>query len=123
MPEVTNPRPVRVKSFKAGTTVFKEGDPGTEMYVLLKGVVELSVRGKVIARVGKAGLFGEMAIIDNNPRSATAHASTNCEVVVVDQKRFLEMVHETPDFAIDVMRVLVSRLRLTDEAMRRGMGP
>ena len=107
--------PVRTVCFQSGVKIFQEGEPGTEMYVVLKGDVELSVGGKIIASVGKGGILGEMAIIDNNPRSATAYARTDCELIVINEERFLALVHERPGFAIEVMKVLVGRLRLMDE--------
>jgi CRP-like cAMP-binding protein len=85
------------------------------MYVVKKGVVELSVRGKVIASIENGGVFGEMALIDNKPRSATARAKTNCDLVPIDEERFLVLVHQKPSFALEVMRVLAQRLRLMDE--------
>jgi len=115
--------PVRVETFLSGAKIFQAGEPGTKMYVVLKGEVELSVHGNVIASLGKGGILGEMALIDNNPRSATAYAKTDCELVVMDEKRFLALVREKPDFAIEVMKVLVGRLRLMDEMTRGGMGP
>ena len=114
---------VQAVRFLSGAKIFQEGEVGTKMYVVLKGEVELSVRGKVIANVGKGGILGEMAIIDNDPRSATAYAKTDCELIVMDEERFLSLVHQKPDFAIAVMKVLVKRLRLTDEVIRGEMGP
>jgi CRP-like cAMP-binding protein len=55
--------------------------------------------------------MGEMALIDSQPRSATAVALTDCSLAVIDEKRFLFMVHETPFFALDIMRILAERLR------------
>ncbi len=97
-----------------GTDIFKEGDSGDKMYVVKEGEVELSVNGKIIASVVKGGIFGEMALIDNKPRSATARAKTDCELGSIDEMRFLELVHQKPSFALEVMKVLVERLRLMD---------
>lgn len=101
--------------FTAGSDIFKEGEQGNKMYIVKEGEVELLVRGKVIANVGKGGIIGEMALIDNKPRSATARAKTDCELGPINEHRFLELVHQKPIFALDVMRVLVERLRLMDE--------
>jgi len=99
------------KVFKAGTTIFTEGTPGDVMYVVLDGEVEVSVGGKVIEVMKPGDLFGEMALIDFSPRSATALAKSDCRLAAIDEKRFVETVYETPFFAVHVMRVLASRLR------------
>jgi CRP-like cAMP-binding protein len=114
---------IRAERFVPDEVIFREGEPGTKMYVLLRGEVDLSVRGKNIATLKKGDILGEMAIIDNEPRSATAIAKSDSELVVIDEERFLALVHERPGFAIEVMRVLVKRLRTTDEVIRGEMGP
>ena len=101
--------------YRAGESIFREGEPGEKMYVVREGEVELSVHGKVIARIEKGGIFGEMALIDKKPRSATARAGIDCELGPIDEGRFLELVLQRPSFALEVMKVLVERLRLMDE--------
>lgn len=103
------------EQYASGTIIFKEGTTGDKMYVVKDGEVELSAHGKVIASIGKGGIFGEMALIDKKPRSATAHAQTDCILAPIDEERFLELVLQKPTFALDVMKVLVERLRLMDE--------
>ena len=100
--------------FRSGKRIFGEGESGDSMFVVKEGVVELTVRGKIIAQVGKGGILGEMALIDNKPRSASAQAKTDCELVPVNEKRFLTLVQENPGFAIEVMKVLTERLRIMD---------
>jgi CRP-like cAMP-binding protein len=65
--------------------------------------------------VGVDGFFGEMALVDQAPRSATALAKTDCTVIPINEQRFLFMVEETPFFALTVMRTLTARLRRMDE--------
>ena len=103
--------------FRSGKRIFQEGESGGRMYVVRQGVVELSVRGKIIARVGKGGILGEMSLIDQKPRCASAQAKTDCELVPVDDKRFLCLVKQNPGFAIEVMKVLAERLRMMDERL------
>lgn len=99
-------------SFKAGDYIFEKGDEAEKMYVVKEGEVEIVVDGDVVVEVAGPGvIFGEMAIVDNNPRSASARAKTDCSVVGVDEKRFNFLVQNTPFFAIHVMRVLASRIR------------
>jgi CRP-like cAMP-binding protein len=84
------------------------------MYALVEGEVEISVASRVLETAGPGALIGEMALIENAPRSATAQAITDCVVVPVPQKEFLFLVQEHPTFAIQVMRVMAERLRRMD---------
>jgi CRP/FNR family transcriptional regulator, cyclic AMP receptor protein len=81
------------------------------MYVVRSGEVEIERDGRVVEHLSSGGIFGEMALIDGSPRAATARAKTACEVAPITEKTFLFLVHETPFFAIAVMRALANRLR------------
>lgn len=81
------------------------------MYVVRTGEVEIERDGKVVDSVSPGGIFGEMALIDGAPRAATARAKTACEAAPITEKTFLFLVHETPYFALAVMRTLADRLR------------
>jgi CRP-like cAMP-binding protein len=95
----------------AGHAVFEAGQPGTEMYILTAGSIELRVKDRTLERVEPGGVFGEMALIDAEPRSASALAVTDCELVPIDTKRFEFMLGRMPFFATEVMRVMARRLR------------
>jgi CRP/FNR family transcriptional regulator, cyclic AMP receptor protein len=99
------------EGFAAGATVFSEGDVGERLYIVKTGTVSLSAHGDVLETVGAGGIFGEMAVIDREPRSATAVAESDCELVAIDKRRFWFLVQETPYFAEIVMRVMADRLR------------
>ena len=99
------------KTFAAGSVIFKEGDPGDFMYVVKEGSVALTLGDKVLETVETGSLFGEMALIDNEKRSATATAKTACKLVPIDGKKFRFLVQQTPYFAQQVFRVLAQRLR------------
>jgi CRP/FNR family cyclic AMP-dependent transcriptional regulator len=103
------------ESYPAHDTIFEKGDPRTVMYVVQEGEVEIRLGGKVLEVVGPDGIFGEMAMVDGKPRTATAVARTDCKLVPIDQKRFQFLVQQTPYFALEVMRVLVERLRRADQ--------
>ena len=81
------------------------------MYVLTAGSVELRAKNRVLERVEPGGVFGEMALIDSEPRSASAVAVTDCALVPIDTKRFEFMLSHMPFFATEVMRVMALRLR------------
>ncbi|MFZ2018685.1 MAG: cyclic nucleotide-binding domain-containing protein [Methyloceanibacter sp.] len=98
-------------AFAPGDIIFAEGDKGDKMYVIRAGEVEIERDGRVVETLSSGGIFGEMALIDGSPRAATARAKTACEVAPITEKSFLFLVHETPFFAIAVMRTLAERLR------------
>jgi CRP/FNR family transcriptional regulator, cyclic AMP receptor protein len=95
----------------AAQEIFQIGQRGDRMYVVLEGEVELSLPDRIIETVQPGGIFGEVALLDDRPRSATALAKTDCKLAAVDQERFAFLVQHTPFFAIEVMRVMADRLR------------
>ncbi len=98
-------------SFPAGSVIFTEDETGEVAYVLIEGEVDLTFRGHLLETVTSGGLIGEMALIDNQTRSATATAKTDIKVVMIDRNRFIFMVQETPWFALEVMKIMADRLR------------
>ena len=105
------------QTFRAGQIVFTEGDPGNMMYAILEGEVEIMVGDQVVGIIPAGSIVGEMALIDHSPRSATAVARTECRLVPIDERRFLFMVQQTPNFSLDVMRIMAARLRDMDALM------
>jgi CRP/FNR family transcriptional regulator, cyclic AMP receptor protein len=102
---------------EAGETIFRQYDMGAEMYVVLEGEVELTIGNNVVETVGPGEPFGEMALIDQAPRVATATAKTACKLVVIPEKRFLFMVQTAPHFALQIMKVMADRLRTMNTRM------
>jgi len=100
---------------KSGEVLIKEGDVGEEMYVLIEGTAKIEYRGLFFAEIGPGDFVGELAVIDGSPRLSTTIAVTDCRVVAINRARFEFLVAETPNFALEVMRVLALRLRRTDE--------
>jgi CRP-like cAMP-binding protein len=89
------------------------------MYAVVEGQVDIFVNGKLVETVEAGGIFGEMALIDAESRTATAVARTDTKVVPVDERRFLFLIQQTPNFALHVMRVLSERLRRINERFVR----
>ncbi len=108
---------VPVRSFKQGEIIFREGDPATDLYVIKSGRVDIATGNRLLATLDDNGIFGEMALIDKTPRSATVTAATDVELVPVNEKQFLFLVSQTPFFALKVMRVLAGRLRVANKAV------
>jgi CRP/FNR family transcriptional regulator, cyclic AMP receptor protein len=106
-----------VREFKAGEIIFKEGDSGSEFFVIKSGQVDIQLGNRLLGTLGDHDIFGEMALIDTAPRSATAVAKTDVTLVPVGEKQFLFMVSRTPYFALNVMRTLARRLRSTNSSI------
>jgi CRP/FNR family transcriptional regulator, cyclic AMP receptor protein len=102
-----------------GEVLFREGDEGHLMFAVTEGQLELSCGGHVIDEVSAGGIVGEMALIDNELRSATVTAKTPACVVPVDTRQFMFLVQEHPTFAISVMTVMAERLRRTNANIAR----
>jgi CRP-like cAMP-binding protein len=102
------------KAYRQGEVIFERGQPADRMYVVAEGDVEIAIEGQSIDVLGRETIFGEMALISREPRSATARARTDCRLIEISEKRFLDLVHQTPTFALEMMRVLVKRLRRHD---------
>lgn len=100
-----------------GAALFNEGERGTEMYVLISGSMEVKIRGKLVETAAPGVILGEMAIMDDSPRSATAVATAECSLLAIDASRFKEMARDVPDFALDVMRGMAVRLRRTGQLL------
>jgi CRP-like cAMP-binding protein len=94
-----------------GEALFSEGEPASCMYVVRSGTVRVSTGTTVLEEFGPGSILGEMALIEDSPRSATVTAVSDCEIAVVDRHRFLFLVQQTPSFALNVMKVLSHRLR------------
>jgi CRP/FNR family transcriptional regulator, cyclic AMP receptor protein len=97
--------------FPAGQEIFHEGDRGDHMFAVVKGAVAISIAGKTVETVGAGGVFGEMALVEDQPRVATATVREDAELVRVDRKRFQFLVQQTPYFALQLMGVMAQRLR------------
>jgi CRP-like cAMP-binding protein len=108
---------IEASSFKAGDIIFREGDNALELFVIKSGQVRIQIGNRTVAELAPDTIFGEMALIDDEPRSATAVALTDVVLVPVSEKQFLFMVSQTPYFALKVMRVLATRLRETNKSL------
>ena len=106
----------REASFRGGAEVFKEGDAGDVLYVVKSGSVQITAiiadgERQVLSRVPPGEVFGEFAIIDNQPRSATALAEVDTELYVVPRDALVAMLTESPQFSFSMMREITQRLR------------
>ena len=103
------------RNCEAGEVIFRTMEMGAEMYVVLEGHVELTIGSTSLETLGPGEPFGEMALIDQTPRVATAIAKTRCKLAVIPERRFLFLVQTTPYFALQIMKVMADRLRKMNE--------
>jgi len=94
-----------------GQALFREGERGDEMFVLLEGQIDVMAGAKIVDTAQSGALLGEMALIDASPRSASAIARTDCKLANINLRRFHFLVQQNPFFATHVMQVLAQRLR------------
>jgi CRP/FNR family transcriptional regulator, cyclic AMP receptor protein len=104
-----------IQSLKAGEVLFRRGDAAHAMYVLLSGEVRVSDGNVSYGTIGAGSIVGEMALIDHAPRSATVTAVTDTSLAELDERRFIYLIERTPNFALNVMRILSQRLRRLNE--------
>lgn len=107
----------------AGSLIMREGEPGDEMFVVLEGELTVSLQGKRIDSLGPGMILGEMAMIDDRPRSATATAVTDCSLIRLDRAGFRNLVSRSPEFALRVMNIMSVRTRrfIEDEVRHQRM--
>jgi CRP-like cAMP-binding protein len=103
--------------YKAGDVIFNEGDAAQELFIIQSGEVEIRLGNRVLETLPQYSIFGEMALIDAAPRSATAVAASDVKLVPVTEKQFLFLVGNTPHFALNMMRIMARRLRATNRSL------
>jgi CRP/FNR family cyclic AMP-dependent transcriptional regulator len=104
-------------TYGAGSVVFNKGDPGSCMYVVQSGLIEMVIGDKVVEVCGPNEAIGFMSMIDSAPRSSTARVKEACELSLIDQRKFRFMVDEVPNFAIYIMGAMARRIRGMSQAM------
>jgi CRP-like cAMP-binding protein len=97
--------------FPDGRVVFIRGDAGDRAYIVESGLIDIREGGRVIETMEPGEIFGEMALIDGEPRSASAVAVGPTRLIALDRATFHRLVRDNPDFALDVMRLMSRRLR------------
>lgn len=110
-----------VERYSAGALIFRMGQPGGVMYVVKSGKAEVRVGDRVFTQIEAGGTLGEMALLDDEVRSANAIALTDCEVVPVNKDRLMAMVQLRPQVALELTRAMVQRLRTMNHQVQHDL--
>ncbi len=116
-------RMAEVLAFGRGETIFNEGEMGDALFVIVRGHVTIFHNQMPLATLGPGEAFGEMAVLDEVPRSATAVAKDETEVLAIGSEEFYEMLHEQVEIAEGIIRMLTHRLREADAALEQMRRP
>jgi len=113
-------------TYSAGDVIFREGELGTEMYIIQDGEVDIikhiNDESHLLSKLEKGDFFGEMAILESAPRTADAVAVTDVHAVVINGARFDEMLHKNPEVAVRIIRKYSKRLREANALLERLVG-
>ena len=111
-------------TLKRGATIFSKGDPGNSLIAVVSGTVKISIsspdgRSAILNLIGPGEIFGEVAVLDGQARTADATANSNCEIVVIDRREFLPFVRSQPSLAMKFIELLCTRLRWTSDQVEQ----
>src|SRR5579863_850168 len=107
-------------TLKRGATIVSKGDPGNSLIAVISGTVKISIsspdgRNAILNLIGPGEIFGEVAVLDGQARTADAIANSNCEIFVIDRREFLPFVRSQPALAMKFIELLCTRLRWTSD--------
>jgi CRP-like cAMP-binding protein len=110
----------RMRRVGAGTTIFAKGDPGAALFAVCAGSVKIAVpsidgREAMFNMLHLGEIFGEIALLDGQPRTADAIAMSDCELMVIERRDFMSFVHGDPNVALKLIELLCARLRVASE--------
>jgi CRP/FNR family transcriptional regulator/CRP/FNR family cyclic AMP-dependent transcriptional regulator len=111
---------VRRRSYARGDIIFQKDDPGEALFIVESGSVRIHVTGAqgtdlTLAVMNPNDFFGDMSLLDGKPRSASASAVSDCQLIVLERDHFTELVRKRPDAALAVLARVTSRLRGSDQ--------
>lgn len=116
-----------IQNIDADQTIFREGDSGNQMFLIVEGEVEIRKKTTeksttTLATLKRGDFFGEMAMVERKPRSATAIAVAGCKLLALDQNAFMTLIEQNSEFAVRMIKVLATRLRRTNLLVEQVMG-
>jgi len=98
-------------SYPTGKMIFAQGQEGRSLYIVVAGRVRVHLEDKDLAILDKGSCFGEMSLFDAEPRSASVTAISGCDCLILTQQQLYEAIDETPDIAVNIIRLLSRRIR------------
>lgn len=113
------------KTYQQGQIIFKQHELSKEVYIIQKGIVSISKQCAdnitVMAQLKRGDFFGEMSLLENEPRYATARAETDVQVLVLNSGGFMQLLRLDPSFAFEMMQKLSMRIRLLNDNLLKVM--
>jgi len=109
----------RVLVFADGASIYRRHERGDCAFIIRRGKVEISERGRAVEMMQPGEIFGEMALIDNEPRTASAVALGEVELIPIDRPLFAVLIRDDPDFALTIIHLLARRLRAAMNLLER----
>jgi CRP/FNR family cyclic AMP-dependent transcriptional regulator len=106
-------------SYPSGKMIFAQGQEGRSLYIVVAGKVRVHIGDKDLAILDKGSCFGEMSLFDAEPRSASVTAISNCDCLVLTQQQLYEAIDETPDIAVNIIRLLSRRIRSQNDQLNK----
>jgi CRP-like cAMP-binding protein len=97
-----------------GTLIIDQGQTGREAFVILDGTVVVKRNGRKVADLGVGAVVGELSLLDHGPRTATAICTSDCTLMVIDQRRFLSVIDDIPSLSHKLLRTMAARIRELD---------
>lgn len=112
-----------MNTYHRGQLIFQEGEEGNALFIVLNGKVKVCLydeegREYVLDVIGKDGFFGELALIDELPRSANILAIETCDLLIIRRNDFMKLLMDNPSISINILKVLAGRLRVADERIK-----
>jgi CRP/FNR family cyclic AMP-dependent transcriptional regulator len=105
------------RKYESGDAIVKRGEGGVGFYMILEGSVEVRSDGTILSKLGPGQFFGEMSVIDNQPRSADVVAVEPAKCLILSAWSFNALISEHPKIALKILQEFVRRLRSTDRAL------
>ena len=106
-----------VGDFMAEHTIVREGEPGDAFYVVLAGQAKVTSNGKLVNRVLPGDYFGEISLLDGDVRTATVTTETPMSLLILQRQRFMKLVREEPDMAMNLLSGLARQVRRTTRSL------
>jgi CRP/FNR family cyclic AMP-dependent transcriptional regulator len=112
-------RQAKEVTFSEGKILCKEGETGTGLHVILEGETKVQVRGRTRRRMGPGAFYGEIALLDGGPRTATVVAETDGRLLSIPFWNFKNLIKEYPTMALKMLEEVAARLRETDASLQK----